>query len=236
MKDLDSLTNPELSKTTGGKAAMRDAESKDKDADDRLSSDVSYSSAEARQNPNSSWEDAGPRLSEKAEDSLEAKSNNFVAGGCVPEEDGEMQCKFNIEDPQTFRVEDEVVNEFFSVRLNDINQSFDNVEQTSSRSSTLEENKGRVLVINDDEGQVFCEASDNKQKVQCTRVKPKTTLSYQKRVGKDSYRTQKGNISEDEDLEQIEAEAVKFPEGGEVSAVPSRDMVVVSTEDAGFML
>lgn len=234
MSNWDDLTNPELSKTSGGKAVDFQDDKGDKPEVDRISSNIEFDSAKAKQSSGQPFTDAGPRLTNSAKKRLKNQSSSFIAGGCVPEDDGEMTCKFNIEDPQTFRIEDELTKEYFSVKVDGIEQEINNVEQSGSRKSMIEENSNRILVIDDDDNQVFCEPSKDSSQIMCSEVEPKTTLSYKKRLGDSTYQTQKEQAVEDKAHRQVTSGAVKFPEGGKVNVIPDREMVIVKTEKAGF--
>lgn len=218
MVDWENLTSPELADSS----ALRAAQQEDvEDQGDRMQTDVDYSSSTGNAQETGS-----------AEKLVETKENDFIAGGCVPEDDGEMQCKFNLGNMRKANITDGVPLGSKEVVLKDPSIEFDNVEQTSSRTSMASESQGRILVTDGDR-QVFCESTEEMKSIQCSEVTP-DSLGYKKKAGEEEFVTQKDNVVEDDIQRQVDASAVKFPEGGVVSPVRSRGMLLVKTEKVEF--
>jgi len=218
MVDWENLTSPEMTESTAVRAAQKeDVE----DQGERMQVDVDFSSSNGDAQETSS-----------AEKLVERSENDFIAGGCVPEDDGEIQCKFDLGNLRKANVTEGVPLGSKEVVLKDPEIEFDNVEQTSSRKSQAVENEGRILV-SDGDHQVFCESTEDMESMQCVEVTP-DGLGYKKKSGRNEFVTQRDNVVEDEVEGSFEAEALKFPEGGTVSAVKDRGMLLVETGEIQF--
>jgi len=149
------------------------------------------------------------------------KLNHFITGGCMPEGDGEIKCKFDL---GTFT---------HTVHENDVTfknsiLSITGADQTKSPASGFEKVQSGLAIVSGD-GVVFCEPFDKKLLCQKFEV-PKGVLILQQKIGEGEFLTGENKIIELKPKEKYEVNSIKFPMGGKVYPDKQRDLVFIETE------
>lgn len=156
-----------------------------------------------------------------AERSIEKAGGDFIAGGCKPEGDGEITCKFNMGD--TVAVGKNNIGESARVKFKDASLETSDVDQARALSAKGKETK-RGLAIISDSGTVFCRSKEGK--LNCQRFEtPENTVK--KVVGEKKGITVRNKTTDLKLKESFVSDDVKFPVGGEVMPEAKKEMITV---------
>lgn len=211
-RDWDDLMTPEPTKRNVEKY-IEEAQGEDK-----LESHLGFENAKGVRT-----QVGGSTITDAKED-VENKMNEFIAGGCMPEGDQEIKCKFNLgevigtgEQPAGGGNAD--------VSFTGSALTIEDADQAKSSKSEFVEGKSGIAIVSDGD-YIFCES--NGESLVCDRFeRPKNALTLKKRV-EGGIISGKDELRDIERKERKEVKTIKFPERGKVFADKKKDLVAVN--------
>lgn len=208
-RDWDDLMKPELTDESRGRLVETKKE------EDKTDVDLDYSNVSA----------SSESVADKAEESIEGRENSFIAGGCKPEEDGDIACKFNLGGQKTVDVTQggERKKATFEKPVLQV----EDADQTRSSNSIVTRVSSGVGVVQGNKF-TFCRSAEGDEELVCRSVdRPDDVLNLLQHVEGDKYITGKSREVELEGKREFTTDSVKFPEGGKVEVVVSEGRVNV---------
>lgn len=143
----------------------------------------------------------------------------FRAGGCKPEPDNEIKCKFNLGNKVQSK------HALFTKPELDI----EDADQTRTIPSKFER-VGSGLAIVKDSKTIFCESKDGKLVCEAYKA-PEDVLLLKRKTEKGVINLNNEITKDAEQVERVEADDIKFPAGGKVEISKTEDMVKIRYPD-----
>lgn len=207
MRDWDNLLEPEATKGMVEKFMK-----KEEIGEDKLETHLEFESSSGK-------------AIDDVKENIENRINDFIVGGCMPEGDGEIKCKFNLRKVTGVGGPSKLGRERPRATFKGAVLSIEDADQTKSSNSKI----GKVpsgLAIVSNNGLVFCQSKN--KKLICDRFERPKGVMLLKKVVEDGVLTAENKVIDLDRKERIKTDSIKFPTGGKVFADKKKDLVNIT--------